>query len=197
MSHYKRSGWTKFKGLVKEFFSRDAKTRDVAFDQAVKDIKELVNSVVEQQQVIVNFIVISTGKSHVLTNFVIEMLDKSEALGNILKIFYEDSPYARVMSEVQEKLRFVTDMKDKNQRIGIQLRNAKDNILNDLKTVTELCKKREEDRIYYDHYRRKLESLIKSTRESQNDYGPKASKENEKLERNKEKFALRKREYDD
>ena len=65
MSHYKRSGWTKFKGLVKEFFSRDAKTRDVTFDSAVADIKSLVGTVDDQQKNVINFIVISTGKRRV------------------------------------------------------------------------------------------------------------------------------------
>ena len=79
---------------------------------------------------------------------------------------YNQSPYEAQVLQVMNELSRTSDHLNKMTRIKDNLVKVADNLIGHIKNLQELIQKRENERIYYDHYRVKLADMEKEGKES-------------------------------
>ena len=120
----------------------------------------------------------------------------TETLGNTLFICYSDSLYENLMLKIRENLKTNQDLAQRNIAIGANLQRVVNVIVDTHKQLKLFAAQREECRIYYDHYRLKIQDLEAQARK-QPDQGRDASSPlNAKLYRNQAKFATAKQNFE-
>ena len=97
---------------------------------------------------------------------------------------YNGSPYESQLLQVMTELSKTTDQLNRMTKIKDNLQKVADNLLGHIKNLQALVEKRENERVYYDHYRNKLSEMEKKGKE-----GSSVSPEmQQKYARNQTKF---------
>ena len=109
------------------------------------------------------------------------MSNATEEMGQILRVCYCDSMYNELMCQVEDNLRVNQQLRAQSSEKSSKLKTEVVTVQKWRKQLQLFAKQREEARIYYDHYRHKVQVLETQARKT-NTMG------NEKLTRNQGKF---------
>lgn len=106
---------------------------------------------------------------------------------------YNGSPYENQLLQVMTELSKTTDHLNKMNRIKDNLVKVAENLIGHIKNLQELIQQRENERIYYDHYRVKLANMEKEGKGSSStdpDLQSKYARNQSKFDQAKSKFEL-------
>ena len=118
-------------------------------------------------------------------------MDETQQIGEILQAIYDEKEFNELFTEIKEKMSKNEKLSEKNKKILEAIRAQVEDITLCHKQMMDYAKKREDFRIYYDHYRGKVEDLKKAEMKKQNEpvtSGSFVAKDNSKLVRNQGKF---------
>lgn len=89
-------------------------------------------------------------------------------MGQTLRICYSDSPYEHLMYQVEENLTMNSELRTRNEAIVQNLQRSVTALQNQQKQLSTFAKQREDMRIFFDHYRIKLDGLEAAAKKSGN-----------------------------
>ena len=97
-------------------------------------------------------------------------MDETQQIGEILQAIYSDEKeFNELFTEIKEKMAKNEKLSEKNKKILVAIRAQVDDIITCHKQMIDYAKKREDFRIYYDHYRGKVEDLKKTEMKKQHE----------------------------
>lgn len=89
------------------------------------------------------------------------MLEQNELLGTTLKAIYAGTPYAHLMYDVDNVLKASNKIRNKNEAILTNLKRVVELVTKSIADLKNIVKEREDARVFFDHYRVKIQNLGK------------------------------------
>ena len=98
------------------------------------------------------------------------LMDETAQIGEVLEAIYSDEEeFKALFSKLSAKMVKNEKLAEKNRKILTAIRDQVGDLKQCQKQMIDYAKKREEYRIYYDHYRTKVEGLKKKEMKKQNE----------------------------
>ena len=117
-------------------------------------------------------------------------------MGQTMRLCYNESAYKTLFEKVEVDMRKNKEMCDSNKAFLKTQHDQIEQLKVKCKLITETAKRREEARVWFDHYRKKVNDLNESEAKKQNVFNCGPAGDRDKLMRNQDKLQGRKSEFD-